>query len=58
MSSLDDLEALAESLLKQAQRLPPSKDRNDALKDVGKLRTKLDVLKRKPSQDTKPQPFK
>lgn len=56
MSSLEDLEVLAESLLKQAQRLPPGKDRNDALKDIGRLRKKLDVLKGEP--DTKLQPDK
>lgn len=58
MSSLEDLDVLAETLLKQAQRLPPGKDRNDALNDIGKLREKLDALKTKPQQDTTLQPDK
>lgn len=53
MSSLQDLEELAESLLKQAQQLPPGPDRSNALKDLGKLRKKLYALKRRYEQDTK-----
>lgn len=45
MDSLEELELLANSLLKQAQELPPSADRNDALKDIGKLRQRLEALK-------------
>ena len=58
MGSLEDLDVWAESLLKQAQRLPPGQDRNDALKDIGKLRQKLGALKRQPLQDTKGPPDK
>ena len=45
MSSLEELELLADRLLKQAQALPPGADRNEALKDIGKLRQRLDALK-------------
>jgi hypothetical protein len=44
MGSLEELEVLANSLLKQAQELPPGADRNDALKDIGKLRQRLEAL--------------
>lgn len=51
LGSLEELEVLANSLLKQAQELPPDSDRNKALKDIGKLRQRLDVLKRQHKRD-------
>lgn len=51
MSSFEELEVLADSLLKQAQELAPGADRQDALKDIGKLRQRLDALKRQHSND-------
>lgn len=45
MSSLEDLEVFAEDLLKRAHDLPQSDDRDTALKDIAKLRQKLEALK-------------
>lgn len=47
---MGSLEELANSLLKQAQELPPGADRNDALKDIGKLRQRLEALKNRHSR--------
>ena len=46
--------AVANSLLKQAQELPPGADRNDALKDIGKLRQRLEALKNQHRRDRTP----
>ncbi len=43
--ALEELEVLANNLLKQAQELPPGAERNQALKDIGKLRQRLEALK-------------
>jgi hypothetical protein len=54
MGSLEELEVLANSLLKQAQELPPGADRNEALKDIGKLRQRLEALKNQRRRDRTP----
>lgn len=51
LSSLKELEDLAEDLLRQAQALPAGANRISALKDIGKLRQRLDALLRQPNQD-------
>lgn len=51
LSALEELEVLANNLLKQAQELPPGAERNQALKDIGKLRQRLDALKCQHRQD-------
>ena len=51
MPVLEELQEIADRLLNQARTLPPGADRNSALKDVGKLRERLDVLKRQHNQD-------
>ena len=54
MDSLEELKVLANNLLKQAQELPPGAGRNDALKDIGKLRQKWEALKNQHSGDRTP----
>jgi hypothetical protein len=39
-----DLEVLAANLLETARKMPPGSERHDVLKQIGKLRIKLDAL--------------
>ena len=45
---LQELEKMAAKLLEIAQRLPPGQSRQDALKEVGRLRARINAI-RKPS---------
>jgi hypothetical protein len=42
-----DLDQMAAKLLQAARKLPPGQARQDALKEVGKLRARIDVLRQK-----------
>jgi hypothetical protein len=44
MDSAKHLQVLAGDLLKTARKIPPGSERHDVLKQIGKLRIKLDVL--------------
>ena len=42
--SAKDLEVVAANLLETARKIPPGSERHDVLKQIGKLRIKLDAL--------------
>jgi hypothetical protein len=42
--SAKDLEVVAANLLETARQIPPGSERHDVLKQIGKLRIKLDAL--------------
>jgi hypothetical protein len=42
--SVKDLEVVAANLLETARKIPPGPERYDVLKQIGKLRIKLDAL--------------
>jgi hypothetical protein len=44
IDSAKDLEVVAANLLETARKIPPGSERHDILKQIGKLRIKLDAL--------------
>ena len=44
---MQDLEEMIERLLETARKLPPGPERQDALKEVGRFRVRLDAISKK-----------